>query len=483
MSQRVDVGSKPPGFLLRVFPAMEYLEYRRMFYAAGLSAISLWAMITARGWLGYELTGNPSGTGIVTFAAIGPWVLAPIGGALADRFDRAKIVIVCRFGAALTAVALAILAFTGLIEMWNLVLITLVSGIIRSGEMPSQQALLPNTVKMHALLSAITMASMMQFGSKVIGPVAGPIIKAFGPEWVFAAAALLLLLSILQMTRMTTRSTGGIQGHTSGLMRDTAGHMREGLRYLGRARSVRLMIIMVSLHCMFTMAFDFSLLPAYADLILGGGQSEYGYMLMAIGGGALASTIVLSMLPMGRVRGRVFMVTGVFSGLSLVWVGFADSLLMAMIGGVIAGASQAMFMALTSAMIQAVVPDSVRGRVMSLYAMFAGGIMAVMILANGLAADYISIRPLLIGPGFIFAAIMIIALVLPRIRSVIRNGEIVQEGRRMAQEVVRTAAATVSAAIGPLDLAARPAPQQSVAEERLGAGGGGAGGGGGGGGG
>ena len=62
-----------------------------------------------------------------------------------------------------------------------------------------------------------------------------------------------------------------------------------------------------------------------------------------------------------------------------------------------------MFMALTSAMIQAVVPDSVRGRVMSLYAMFAGGIMAVMILANGLAADYISIRPLLIGPGFIFA--------------------------------------------------------------------------------
>ena len=323
MSQRVDVGSKPPGFLLRVFPAMEYLEYRRMFYAAGLSAISLWAMITARGWLGYELTGNPSGTGIVTFAAIGPWVLAPIGGALADRFDRAKIVIVCRFGAALTAVALAILAFSGLIEMWNLVLITLVSGIIRSGEMPSQQALLPNTVKMHALLSAITMASMMQFGSKVIGPVAGPIIKAFGPEWVFAAAALLLLLSILQMTRMTTRSTGGIQGHTSGLMRDTAGHMREGLRYLGKARSVRLMIIMVSLHCMFTMAFDFSLLPAYADLILGGGQSEYGYMLMAIGGGALASTIVLSMLPMGRVRGRVFMVTGVFSGLSLVWVGFA----------------------------------------------------------------------------------------------------------------------------------------------------------------
>ena len=477
MSQHVETPSPQQGqqgqqgLLLRIFPAMEYLEYRRMFYAAGLSAISLWAMITARGWLGYELTGNPSGTGIVTFAAIGPWVLAPIGGALADRFDRAKIVIICRVGAALSAIALAILAFSGQIEMWNLVLITLVSGIIRSGEMPAQQALLPNLVKMHALLSAITMASMMQFGSKVIGPVAGPVIQAFGPEWVFLAAAVFLGLSILQMTRITTRSSGGIQGHAGGVLRDTTHHVREGLSYLGKAPSVRLMIIMVSLHCMFTMAFDFSLLPAYADLILGGGQSEYGYMLMAIGGGALVSTILLSMLPLGAVRGRVFLVAGMFSGLSLVWVGVADTLVMAMIGGVIAGASQAMFMALTSAMIQAVIPDSVRGRVMSLYAMFAGGIMAVMILANGLAADYISIRILLIGPGFIFAAIMIGALVLPRIRSVIRNGAIVEESRRMAQQAVRQTAAVVAAAIRPMDLAARAAPQQSVTEERLGSGG------------
>ncbi len=471
MSQSVHAEQKSTSVFRRIFPAMEYLEYRRMFYAAGLSAISLWAMITARGWLGYELTGNPSGTGIVTFAAIGPWVLAPVGGALADRFDRTRIVIICRFGAALSAVALAILAFTDQIVMWNLVLITLVSGIIRSGEMPAQQALLPNIVKIHALLSAITMASMMQFGSKVIGPVAGPVIKEFGPEWVFLAATVFLLLSILQMTRMTTRSSGGIQGHAGGVLRDTGRHINEGLRYLGQTPPVKLMIIMVSLHCMFTMAFDFSLLPAYADLILGGGQSEYGYMLMAIGGGALASTIVLSMLPTGAIRGRIFLIAGLISGLSLVWLGIVDTLLLAMIGGVLAGASQAMFMALTSTMIQAVIPDSVRGRVMSLYAMFAGGIMAVMILVNGLAADYISIRILLIGPGFIFTAIMVMALVLPRIRSILRNGELVEEGRRIAEEVVRQATATASAALRPLTLTARPAPQRSVVEEQLGGGG------------
>ena len=414
---------------------MEHLEYRKFFYAAGLSAISLWAMITARGWLAYELTGSASGTGIVTFAAIGPWMLAPIGGALADRFDRARIVIICRAGALLCALALAILAFSGEIAMWNLVLITLFSGIIRSGEMPAQQSLLANTVKMTALLSAITMASMMQFGSKVIGPVAGPVLKEYGPEWVFLAAAIFLSLSIFQMTRMTTRSTGGIEGHTSGLLRDSVSNIRDGLRYLGQAPSVRLMIVMVSLHCMFTMAFDFSLLPAYADTILNGGQSEYGYMLMAIGGGALVSTIALSMMPLGAIRGRTFLVMGLISGLSLIWVGVANTLVFALIGGVLAGASQAMYMALTSAMIQSVVPDSLRGRVMSLYAMFAGGIMALMILANGLAADYISIRVLLVVPGAIFAVIMLAALVLPLIRLVVRNGELADEQRRIPQEV------------------------------------------------
>ena len=468
------VVSAPFRPLLPIFPAMEYLEYRRMFYAAGLSAISLWAMITARGWLAYEITGSASGTGIVTFAAIGPWVLAPIGGTLADRFDRARIVIICRAGALVCALALAFLAFTDQIAMWNLVLITLFSGIIRSGEMPAQQALLPNTVKMTVLLSAITMASMMQFGSKVIGPVAGPILKAYGAEWVFAAAAIFLALSILQMTRMKTRSTGGIQGESRGLIRDTHRHMTDGLRYLGQAPSVRLMIAMVSLHCMFTMAFDFSLLPAYADVILGGGQSEYGYMLMAIGGGALVSTVMLSMMPLGRIRGRVFLIVGLFSGLSLVWVGVANSLIMALIGGVLAGASQAMYMALTSAMIQAVVPDALRGRVMALYAMFAGGIMAVMILVNGLAADFISIRILLIVPGILFAICMIVALGLPRIRSVIRHGRIVEESLEFARATAERAATAAATAVAALNLtAARPAPQHQVMEERLGSGGGG----------
>ena len=414
--------------LRRFFPAMESDDYRKLFYAAGLSAVSLWALITARGWIAYDLTGSASASGAVTFAAIGPWVLAPLGGALADRYDRARVVMICRIGAALTALTLAVLAFTGAIALWNLVLVTLISGIIRSGEMPAQAALLPNTVKAAALLSAITLASMMQFGSKVIGPVAGPVLAHLGAGWVFVGAAVILGLSVWQMMRIDVRSTGGIEVRSGvGILRSTALNIREGLQYLGQAPTVRLTIGLVALHCMLTMAFDLTLLPAYADRVLGGGSTELGYLLMGFGGGALVATIALSAVPGGAVRGRILLVVGLTSGAALTFFGLADSLSLALVAGVITGASTALFMALSSVMVQAVVPDAIRGRVMSLYAMFAGGVMSVSAFVSSLAADYVDLRLFAIVPGIIFVAVMLVCIVgLPRIRSIIRHGEIIE---------------------------------------------------------
>ncbi len=484
----MEPGTQQPGRMLRIFPAMESVEYRKLFYSAGLSAVSLWALITARGWLAGELADANWAVGVVYFAAIGPWVLAPIGGAFADRFDRARVVMICRLGAAVLAALLALLAFTDQISLWNLILITFLSGVIRSGEMPAQAALLPNTVKMAALLSAITLASMMQFGSRVIGPVAGPVMKELGPEWVFAGAAVLLLISVWQLTRITVRSTGGIVGgstHFSGILVDAAAHVREGLRYLGVAKGVRMLIALTAVHCMLAMSFD-ALLRAFAVDVLLGSESEFGYLLMGVGGGALVATIALSMVPDGPIRGRLMLFTGVASGLSLPVLGLAGTLPIAILGAALAGSSQAMFMALSSVMIQSVVPDAIRGRVMSLYAMFAGGIMALMILVNGLAADFINVRFLLVVPGILFAIALILwALGMPRLRATLRHGGLVEESRIRAATVAaaeRASAAAAHAVQAVNAMATRQAPQHSAAERLgTGAGGGGAGGGGGGG--
>ena len=415
--------------LRRLFPAMQSTDYRRLFYSTGLSAISLWAMIIARGWLAGDITNSGWAVGVVYFAAIGPWALAPFAGALADRYDRAKVVMISRVGAGALALALAVLAFTGTIEFWNLIVITVFSGLVRSAEMPAQAALLPNTVARTALLSAITLASMMQFGSRVIGPVAGPVLEHFGPGWVFVGAAALLGLSVLQMSRVKVRSTGGLASSGKSVIRDAATHLKEALRYLGEARSVRLLIGLTALHCMLAMSFD-ALLVVFSKEVMGGGATEFSYLVMGVGGGALVATIALSMVPDGPIRGRLMFITGLLSGLTLPILGLATSLPMAIAGAALAGASQAMFMALSSVMIQAVLPDAIRGRVMSLYMMFAGGIMAVMILSNALASDYVSTRYLLTIPGIVFFfALILWALGMPRLRSVLRYGgieEIVQ---------------------------------------------------------
>ena len=405
---------------------MQSMDYRRLFYAAGLSAISLWALIIARGWLAGDITNSGWAVGVVYFAAIGPWALAPFAGALADRYDRAKVVMISRVGAGALALALAALAFTGTIEFWNLIVITVLSGLVRSAEMPAQAALLPNTVAKTALLSAITLASMMQFGSRVIGPVAGPVLEHLGPGWVFVGAAALLGLSVLQMSRVKVRSTGGIAPSGKSVLWDAATHLKEALRYLGEARSVRLLIGLTALHCMLAMSFD-ALLVVFAKEVMGGGATEFSYLVMGVGGGALIATIALSMVPDGPIRGRLMLITGLLSGLTLPILGLATSLPMAIAGAALAGASQAMFMALSSVMIQAVLPDAIRGRVMSLYMMFAGGIMAVMILSNALASDYVSTRYLLTIPGIVFFfALILWALGMPRLRSVLRQGRIAE---------------------------------------------------------
>ena len=436
--------------LRRFFPAMESGEYRKLFYAAGLSAISLWGMIIARAWLAGDITDSGWAVGVVYFAAIGPWVLAPIGGALADRFDRARVVMISRSGAMVLALVLALLAFTDSIQLWSLILITFGSGVIRSAEMPAQAALLPNTVKAAALLSAITLASMMQFGSRVIGPVAGPVLSEFGPGWVFLGASLLLGLSVWQMTRIKVRSTGGIQARNDvGILSSTASNIREGLRYLGEAPGVRMLIGLTALHCMLAMSFD-ALLVVFAKGPLGGDATEYGILTMGVGGGALVATVGLSMVPGGPIRGRIMLFAGLVSGITLPIIGLAGTLPVAVVGAALAGSSQAMFMALTSVMIQTVLPDEVRGRVMSLYAMFAGGIMSVMILTNGLVSDFVSVRILLTVPGILFFILLLFwAGAAARLRSVFREGGIVEE----AAAVIAATSAIVA------NIAARWAPQ------------------------
>lgn len=409
--------------LTRAFPSFESEHYRALWVAAAASAVSMWALIMARAWLALELADSGLAVGAVTFAAMAPWTLAPIAGALADRFDRARMILVGRVLHLIFALILTYLAFSDSLEVWHLILLAFASGVAWAIENSAQNALLPNTVDKNSLLNAITLLSMANFGSRLVGPLIGaPLLAGLGAGWIFVMAACFYAVSILLTLRLRLRSTGGLGRNELSLFTEARRGLAEAFRYIGSNPQIRLVIAVVSVHCLFTMSFD-SMLPILAKREFDGGTGLFSALLMGIGGGALIGTLSLSFLRDASLRGRLFIATGIASGLTLAIAGLAPTRELAVLGVALSGGAQAMFVALGSALIQSVVQDEIRGRVMSLYALFGGGVMAVMIFTNGAATDVVNVRYLIWVPGLTFALLLSVwALMHSELRHIFTHG-------------------------------------------------------------
>ena len=403
---------------------MHYADYRTLWLSSAVAAASLWAMLMARGWLVFELSGSGLAVGAVTFAAMAPWALAPIGGAFADRFDRARLVLWGRVALMGLAFALAALAFTDVIAIWHLIVIAAASGVVRIFEIPAEQALIPNVVDRDSLLNAITLASLARHGSRFIGPLVGaPLIAGVGPGWLFVLGAVFYAISALVFIRFRVRSSGGLAG-TEGGFRAAGRGIREAVRYVGQHRPLMLVFALTMFHCMLVMSFD-SLLPIFATDALGRGSGAFGALLAGVGAGALVGTLILSFVHNGAARGATFLGTGVLSGAAMLWLAVASGPVTAVAAAVMVGAAQAVFMALSATFIQEVVSDALRGRVMSLYVLLAAGTMATMIFGNGALADVINVRILLIAsPATFIALVLAWSLSQADLRAVYRTGRL-----------------------------------------------------------
>ncbi len=177
--------------------------------------------------------------------------------------------------------------------------------------------------------------------------------------------------------------------------------LREALRFLGVSRQARLLIALVTIHCFFTMGFD-AILPIHARDTFDGDAAVFGTLLIAIGVGAIVGILGTSWVTSDRGRGVVFTVSGGASGLGLVILGLAPDLAWAYAGAAIQGAAGTVFVATAVASLQETVPDRIRGGVLAIFLLAAGGIMPVMSFVNGAASDLVGTRVLIAGPGAAF---------------------------------------------------------------------------------
>jgi MFS family permease len=385
--------------------ALRHRDYRNTWTANMLGGSAAWTFIVAISWLVLSESDSSGWVGVITFAGMLPFLLvSPIGGLMADRFDRRKVVLATFLGTAVTTSFTAALMIFGTVEVWQLPILVFAGGVLRAIQEPAIQALIPNQVPRKDLLNAITLNSATRHGSRFFGLlVAAPLmaIDFVGVAGVVVLSAVFQLSGAYFVFRARTVSTGEkVPQH--GLARS----MVDGLVYIYSHRTLAVFVVLVAFHCILVMSFD-SILPGFSRGRLGAQDgSILGYLMMGIGAGSLVGTILIAGVRSERTAGQWLIWTGLFSGLSLTMLALSPNVPIAVLAAIGIGASQSTFMALTNTNVQILVPDRLRGRVSSLYTLHTGGSMAFANLGYGFLADGYSAPPILLVTGVLFIVIM-----------------------------------------------------------------------------
>jgi MFS family permease len=393
-------------FRSRFFAALQYPEFRRLWAANGMAQAAAWALIVTRGWLVFDLTGSSFWVGATTFAAMGPqFVVPPLAGVLADRIDRRTLLswtYALNFAHNLVLLCLALF---GSLDLWMLVLLSLVNGTARAAQMPTSQAHAASLVPKESLLNALSLNASTQHGSRLIGPgLVTPLLSLFGTPAAFGLCTLLYGLGWLQILKLTPRLPEGRV-----LQESFFANFKGGLAYVYTRPVMRFVMMLAILHCSLTMAFE-SLLPSFSHERLTLEPAGFGTLMMGVGVGAFTSSIFVSGIRTSQARGKTLLAMGIMSGLGQALLSFTSVLWLATVAAALMGGAQAAFMTMTQATTQSIAADEFRGRIASINTFSLGGAMAIMNLLNGSLAGQIGPGTVLLGEGLVFAGIIVFSL-------------------------------------------------------------------------
>ena len=404
------------------FAALRHRDYRRMWAANMFSGGAMWTFIVASAWLVLERSDSSGWVGIIAFSGMIPFlIVSPVAGLMADRLDRRKLAIVTFASSGVVTTLAAALTIAGILELWHLAALAFANGVFRATQEPAVQALIPNQVPREDLLNAITLNAATRHGARFFGLlVASPLLAVdfIGISGVLLLSAVFQFAGTFQMTSVRTASRGE-SAPEHGLARS----MVDGLVYIYTNKTIAIFILLVAFHCALVMSND-SLLPVFSREELGASDgSILGYLVMAFGVGSLFGTLFMAGVRNERLKGQMLIWTGILSGVTPVLFAFSFNVPLALLASAGMGASQSVFMALTSTYIQSVVPDRIRGRISSLYILHAGGVMAFANLVYGFMADTLSAPPILFVTGVMFVAVVLsLALGQADLRRMYRTG-------------------------------------------------------------
>ncbi len=369
-----------------VFRSLGYRNYRLFFFGQSLSLIGTWVQRIALPWLVYSLTGSAFLLGLVGFAGqIPTLLLGPFAGVLVDRWNRYTILIATQILAMIQAFALVVLYFTGIIQIWHIILLGFFLGSINAFDMPARQAFVVEMVtKKKDLGNAIALNSSMVNSARLIGPsVAGVLIAATGEGICFLINGLsyLFVIASLLMMRLPKKETKKKQ-------KRVFHELKEGLSYAFGFAPLRFIILLLGLVSLVGMPYVV-LMPVFAKEVLHGGSHTFGFLMGSSGIGALTGALYLASRKSVLLLGKIIPLSAFLFGSGLFLFSLSRSFLFSLGIIFISGLGMLMLMASSNTVLQTIVDDDKRGRVMSLYVMAFMGTMPFGSLLAGAVASRI----------------------------------------------------------------------------------------------
>jgi MFS family permease len=362
------------GPLLDVF---RHRNYRLFFTGQAISLVGFWMQAIAQSWLVYRLTDSPFWLGLVAFAGQVPVLLvSPFAGVIADRLDRRSILFVTQGVMMASACLLAALTISGWLEVWHVVALAAVSGTANAFDVPTRQSFTIEMVGRADLPRAIALNSIMFNGARLIGPaLAGLLVAAVGEGWCIALngvsyTGVLLGLSLMRIERQLPRAP-------SHPLTD----LREGFVYVTTHGQMRTLLLLLASSSLFGTSY-LTLMPIFARDILHGDSDSLGFLMAAVGAGALIGALSIPRVP-PRWLARVPFLAAACFGASLIAFSQSTSFVWSLALLVPAGFGMMMMGISTNTLVQGAVDDAMRGRVMAYYVMAFIGMVPLSALASG----------------------------------------------------------------------------------------------------
>jgi MFS family permease len=394
------------------FRALRHRNYQLFFIGQLISLSGTWMQSVAQAWLIYRLTESAILLGLIGFSGQIPvFLVASFGGAIADRFNRHRILIMTQSIAMILAFLLALLTLSGQIQIWHVFAIAAALGVVNAFDIPTRQAFVSDMVGREDLINAIALNSSMFNGARIIGPaVAGLLVASVGEGWCFFinATSYVAVIGGLLLMRVEIKPRPQKGSVFAGIV--------EGFRYVGSTSPVRALMLLLGLISLMGMPYAV-LMPIFADKILGGGASGLGILMGASGIGALAAALTLANRKGIKGLGRWVAISSGCFGASIILFSFSSSFWLSALLLVPVGFSMMIQMASSNTLVQSLVPDELRGRVMAVYSMmFMGMAPFGALLAGSLAERFGAPLTVAIGGAVCILGSIAFSFRLPALR-------------------------------------------------------------------